>query len=55
VLVAVTLLATGRPGSRRRALTLRMALTATLDGAVVFLPLFAGLVAIAKRVDRAFA
>jgi hypothetical protein len=35
-----------------RVLTLRTALVATLAGAVVFLPLFAGLVAIARRVER---
>lgn len=34
------------------ALTQRTALAATLAGAVVFLPLFAGLVAIARRVER---
>jgi hypothetical protein len=35
-----------------RALTPRNALVAALAGAVVFLPLFAGLVAIARRVER---
>jgi uncharacterized protein with HXXEE motif len=34
------------------ALTPRTALVATLAGAVVFLPVFAGLVAIARRIDR---
>jgi hypothetical protein len=34
------------------ALTVRTALVATLAGALVFLPLFAALVAIARRVER---
>lgn len=34
------------------ALTLRTALVATLAGALVFLPLFTGLVALARRVER---